>query len=75
MVLTDSVINAQNQIIGAFLHIDDVTYLHKVLKAFELVAEATDTDTATKQLLDATAILGHPRGWEARCEISLKMAV
>lgn len=62
-VLTDAIFGWQGKTpIGGLLHIRDMSYLHQILKAFGLVLEASDTNSALKALLEATKLLGFKWG-------------
>jgi signal transduction histidine kinase/GAF domain-containing protein len=50
---SDVIQNSQEQTLGAFIRIKDVTFSHKMFRAFSLIAEAKDRDAALKQILAA----------------------
>lgn len=45
--------------VGGFLRIQDLTYLYKVFEASRHIAEAEDSETALRKMLDAAMQLGH----------------
>jgi hypothetical protein len=61
-MLTGNILNLDNETLGAFLHIENLTILHNVLRAFEIIAEAKDEPSAIDQLSDAFQLMGHSWG-------------
>jgi signal transduction histidine kinase/PAS domain-containing protein len=61
-VLCDSISDRRGQIVGAFLHVQDLNYLYRVFDAFGRIAEATDASSAMRAMLEATRLLGHQWG-------------
>src|SRR5882724_598631 len=48
--------------VGAMLHVEDLNYLYCLLEAIKLIAEASDTNSAMKGILQAVRLLGHRHG-------------
>jgi len=46
------------QVIGGLVHIQDLNYLYRVIEAFRVIAEASDTPSAISSVLEAAKLLG-----------------
>jgi len=61
-VLFDCIKDWQGQTTGALLHVQDITYINKIVEAFMLVASSQDSESAMLNILNATKLLGHKWG-------------
>lgn len=57
-VMTDKILDGQERMIAALLHIKNTDFLHRVFRAFQLVATASDTSSAMSSMLEAAEMLG-----------------
>jgi Histidine kinase-, DNA gyrase B-, and HSP90-like ATPase len=53
------IMDCPDRTIAALVHIEDLTYVDRVLIALDIVAKATDQTAALKAVLEATKVLGH----------------
>jgi len=60
--LCDRIHDWRGKVVGSLLHIEDLNYLHRVLRAFQTVAGANDTPSAMAAMLEAAKLLGHEFG-------------
>lgn len=61
-VLCDVVRDWENRTVGALVHLQDLDDLHRILRAYRLLAEAKDTEWALSSLLEAAKVLGYEWG-------------
>jgi len=61
-LLAEPVHNRRREIAGAFVHIENLNYLYRVLDALTKSAGARDRASCMEQLLEATRVLGHRWG-------------
>jgi hypothetical protein len=61
-LLAEPIKSRTGEILGAFIHIQDLNYLFQVLRALERAASAKDVPSCAERLLDAMEILGHKWG-------------
>jgi hypothetical protein len=62
-VLTDFIVNWQDEVVGAFCHIQDLDYLYRVFEAIQLIlSQWADTDSVIQNALHAAQRLGHKWG-------------
>jgi len=58
-VMADFIKDWRERIVGGVLHVQDLNYLHRVLEALRLIAEASDTASAMRSIVEAARRLGH----------------
>lgn len=61
-VLADVLKDWQGKTIGGLLHVQDMSYLYQVSKAFQRVFDATDAQSAIEAMLDAAKLLKYKWG-------------
>ncbi len=61
-VLIDAVKDVNGVLVGVMVHVADLSYLYRVFRALELVAESVDVPSAMRALLNAIERLGHKWG-------------